>query len=136
MTGRKPPGVSWESWAERAIREGMERGEFDGLSGAGRPIDGLDRPHDELWWVNRKLRDEELIALPPTLAVRRDRQQLLANLATFRTEEQLRSVVDELNQRIRHINRYGAAGPPSNTMPLVVEDVVKRWKAQREPATG
>ncbi len=37
MTGRKPPGVSWESWTERKIREGIERGEFDGLPGAGKP---------------------------------------------------------------------------------------------------
>ena len=33
MTERKPPGVSWETWIDRQIREGMERGDFDGLAG-------------------------------------------------------------------------------------------------------
>ena len=28
---RKPPGVSWESWTERLIREGIERGEFEAV---------------------------------------------------------------------------------------------------------
>lgn len=35
--GRFPPRV-WESAAERAIREAQERGEFDNLPGAGRPL--------------------------------------------------------------------------------------------------
>ena len=38
MTERKPFGVSWETWIDRQIREGMERGEFDGLPGHGKPI--------------------------------------------------------------------------------------------------
>ena len=28
MTERKPPGVSWESWIDRQIREAEERGAF------------------------------------------------------------------------------------------------------------
>lgn len=131
MAQRKPPGISWESWSERLIREGIERGEFDDLPGKGRPIAGLDGPHDELWWVREKLRREELDALPPSLALRRDREQLLANLRAFDDEAALRATVEGLNARIRHLNRFGAPGPPSTVMVLDVDDVVARWAAAR-----
>ena len=39
MTDRKPPGVGFQTWVERQIREAMERGEFDNLPGKGKPID-------------------------------------------------------------------------------------------------
>jgi hypothetical protein len=44
MTERKPPGMRYEDWIERQIREAQERGAFDDLPGAGKPIPGLDRP--------------------------------------------------------------------------------------------
>ena len=72
MTERKPPGVSWETWIDRQIREGMERGDFDGLAGHGKPLADVDRPHDELWWVRNKLQREGVSYLPPTLALRKD----------------------------------------------------------------
>jgi hypothetical protein len=37
MTGRKPPGMSWETWIDRQIRQGMDNGDFDNLPGHGRP---------------------------------------------------------------------------------------------------
>jgi hypothetical protein len=58
MTERKPPGIGFQTWVERQIREAMERGEFDNLPGAGKPIADLDKPHDELWWIKQKLRRE------------------------------------------------------------------------------
>lgn len=132
MTQRKPAGASWEAWTERLIREGIERGDFDDLPGKGQPIAGLDGPRDELWWVREKLRREELEALPPSLALRRDREQLLANLARFDDEALLRAVTEELNQRIRQLNRYGAPGPPSTVMVLDVDDVVSRWRTAHQ----
>jgi hypothetical protein len=50
----------------------MERGEFDNLPGAGKPIPALDKPHDELWWITQKLRRENLSYLPATLALRKE----------------------------------------------------------------
>ncbi|MFL6219846.1 MAG: DUF1992 domain-containing protein, partial [Actinomycetes bacterium] len=78
MTDRKPPGVGFGTWVERRIREAAERGEFDNLPGAGKPIADLDKPHDELWWVKDKLRRENLSYLPPTIALRKEAEDALA----------------------------------------------------------
>ncbi|MGH9004035.1 MAG: DUF1992 domain-containing protein, partial [Acidimicrobiia bacterium] len=80
MTERKPPGVSWETWIDRQIRQGMESGDFDDLPLTGRPIPGLDRPRDEMWWVRDKLRRENVSYLPPTLAVRKELEDTLAKV--------------------------------------------------------
>lgn len=133
MTERKPGGVSWETWTERLIREGIERGEFDRLPGAGKPLAGLDGPHDELWWVNDKLRREDLVVLPPSLALRREREVLLEGLATIGDEQALRAAVADLNARILHLNRYGAPGPPSTLMAMDADDIVARWRRARTP---
>lgn len=55
MTERKPSGVSFESWVEKQIREAGERGDLDNIPGAGKPIPGLDKPHDDMWWVRQKI---------------------------------------------------------------------------------
>jgi hypothetical protein len=47
-----------ESLVERRIREAMERGEFDKLPGAGKPIPDLDENEDELAWVKRWMKRE------------------------------------------------------------------------------
>ncbi len=47
-----------ESMVERRIREAMERGEFENLPGAGKPIPDLDQPEDELAWVKRWMKRE------------------------------------------------------------------------------
>jgi Domain of unknown function (DUF1992) len=81
MTDRKPPGVGFGTWVEHKIREAAERGAFDNLPGAGKPIPDLDKPHDELWWIKRKLRDEGLAWLPPTIALRKEAEAALATAA-------------------------------------------------------
>ena len=63
------------------ILEATERGAFDNLPGAGRPIEDLDKPHDELWWVKQKLRRENLSYLPPTIALRKEAEDALAAAA-------------------------------------------------------
>jgi hypothetical protein len=47
-----------ESLVERKIREAMERGDFDDLPGAGKPIPDLHRPEDELTWVRKWMQRE------------------------------------------------------------------------------
>jgi hypothetical protein len=118
MTERKPPGVGFGTWVERQIREATARGEFDNLPGAGKPIEDLDQPHDELWWVKGKLRREHFSYLPPTMALRKAAEDALA------AAEQ-------------EGNRKAASGPPLNLMPFDVERVVGAWRErQRQRERG
>ena len=133
MSARKPPGVGFETWVERQIREATERGEFDNLPGAGKPIPDLDEPHDELWWVKRKLRREHLAYLPPTIALRKEAEAALEAAANAATEGEVRRIVAAINRKIADGNRKAASGPPLNLTPFDVERVVRRWRERRAP---
>jgi hypothetical protein len=49
VSERKPAEMAIETWVERQIREAQERGAFDNLPGAGKPIPGIAEPDDEHW---------------------------------------------------------------------------------------
>ncbi len=119
---------------DAVIRESQDRGEFDDLPGRGRPIPGIDKPHDELWWVRQKLRDEGVSYLPPTLALRKDKEDTLAAVTALGSEARVRGLLEELNERIRAVNRRPAAGPPSTVTLVDVEGVVSKWRAGRRVA--
>ena len=72
MTERKPPGVSFESWVDKQIRDASERGDFKDLPGFGKPLPDDTAPYDELWWVKGKMHREGVSVLPPTLALRKE----------------------------------------------------------------
>jgi hypothetical protein len=131
MTERKPPGIGFETWVERRIREAAERGELDNLPGAGKPIADLDKPHDELWWVKQKLRRENLSYLPPTIALRKEAEDALLAASQAGSEGQVRRIVADINRKILEGNRKAASGPPLNLMPFDVERVVRAWRDQR-----
>lgn len=128
VTDRKPPGVSFETWVEKQIREATERGEFDDLPGAGKPIPDLDKPYDELWWVKEKLRRENISHLPPTLALRKAAEDALAAAANAPTEDDVRRIVTGINARIAEAIRKPLSGPPLNLVPFDVERVVRDWR--------
>ena len=130
---RKPAGVSWESWIDRKIRESMEAGEFDNLPGSGQPIADLARPYDELWWLRKKLREEQLSIDPPTLVLRREYHDTMAQIAEARTEREVRRLVAAINERIIYVNSHTTFGPPSDLVPLDVERVVAGWREKRSP---
>lgn len=50
--------------AEHKILAAIEAGEFDNLPGFGKPSPLIDEPYDPLWWVRRKLQQENLPADP------------------------------------------------------------------------
>jgi hypothetical protein len=131
MTERKPPGMSWETWIDRQVREGMERGEFDGLPGHGKPIKDLDRPRDELWWVRDKLRREGVEFLPPTLALRREVEIAREAIAAATTEAAVRDIVAAINAKIIKVNSTATSGPPSTVVKLDEEGEVRRWRESR-----
>jgi hypothetical protein len=131
MSERKPPGVGFETWVERQIREATEQGEFDNLPGAGKPIEDLDKPHDELWWVKQKLRREHFAYLPPTIALRKEAEEALEAASRAGSEAEVRRIVADINARIVAGNRKAASGPPLNLMPFDVEAVVGAWHERR-----
>ena len=128
MVERRPTLTTWENWIERQIREGIERGEFNDLPGAGKPLEGLDGPHDDEWWVKQKLRREKVSYLPPALAVRTEVEMAMKRIADATSETVVRQIVMELNERIVHVNSRTTTGPPPTLMPMDVELVVQRWK--------
>jgi hypothetical protein len=136
MTERKPPGVGFETWVERQLREAAERGAFDDLPGAGKPIPDLDKPHGELWWVKQKLRREHFSYLPPTIALRKRAEEALEAAARAGSEDAVRRIVAGINAKIIEGNRRAASGPPLNLAPFDVERVVRDWRDRRGSAEG
>ena len=122
--GRKPPRVRWETWVERQIRESMERGDFDNLPGAGKPIPDLAAPYDELWWLRKKLRDEKLSIDPPILVLRRELDETLQRIGAARSEAEVRRLVVAINERIVDVNAHSFFGPATDLAPLNVERIV------------
>ncbi|QFY13602.1 DUF1992 domain-containing protein [Nonomuraea phyllanthi] len=133
MTERKPLGMPFESWVDRQIREAEERGAFDDLPCAGKPIPGLDRPHDDMWWIKQKVESEGLsMPLPPTLALRKEAEEALAQARGARSETEARRIVEEINQKIREAIRTGLSGPPLNLMPFDADEIVSEWRQARK----
>ena len=115
----------WESLIDKQIREAMERGEFDDLSGKGEPIDLSENPFEDPDWrlAHRMLRNagfapywlEERKDIDAELALARShlarvwtlrqnaRNTQHENSAMARWQQELetfRKKIEELNRRI------------------------------------
>ncbi|MEU4143876.1 DUF1992 domain-containing protein [Streptomyces parvulus] len=132
MTERKPPGVDFESWVDRQIREAEARGEFAALSGAGKPLASeMDSTYDELWWVKRKMAREGFSVLPPTLALRKEAEDSLEAALKAPSERVVRRIIEAVNVKIRDVMLKPPPGPPLGMKPYDVDDVVERWREGR-----
>lgn len=87
---------------ERQIREAMERGEFEALPGAGKPIPDLDRQYEPSWWAKRLIERTRLEEEAAELRriVRREKPLLKASV----DPEAAARRIDELNQAIAAMN--------------------------------
>lgn len=128
MTQRKKPGVRFESWIDRQVRSAAQRGEFDDLPGTGLPLPDLDRPHDEMWWVKRKLARENLAYLPPSLALRKEAHDVIAGVARARSQAEVRERIEAINDKILEAIRMGIRGPELQLVPFDVERYVREWR--------
>jgi Domain of unknown function (DUF1992) len=137
MTERKPAGMSFTSWIDQQISEAMERGAFDNLPGAGKPLPKRD-DDTEAWlmeWLRREgVSTEEM--LPTPLKLRKQSARLAENVHELRSEQAVREVVGELNERIMNWRKL-PLGPPI-FVPLVDEEkMVAAWRdAQPSPAAA
>ncbi|NLW99280.1 MAG: DUF1992 domain-containing protein [Actinomycetales bacterium] len=129
----RPTAPVYETPADRAIREAMERGEFDDLPGSGKPLPPLGDPNDPLWWV-RGLADREQLdftgALPPAIALRKEAAGFPESLLDLRSEESVRTVLEDFNTRVRRDRlRLPEPGLPQVLAPTVdVEALVAKWR--------
>ena len=124
--------MRYESWVERQVREAIERGEFDNLPGAGRPLPSINGREDENWWVKGLLEREQLpMPLPTSLALRREVADLPQTLADVPDESTVRDIIEDLNRRIRDSHRRRVDGPPIVVKPVDVEQIVTDWRRSR-----
>ncbi len=126
----------FESLVERQIREAQERGEFDNLPGAGKPLRGLGGADDPDWWVKQMMRREGLEmadALPPAMALRKEAAGFPHSLLDLRTEESVRSVLEDFNRRVKLDRLRPVVGPfpPLLARTVDVEELVALWRVLR-----
>ena len=135
MTERKPPGMSFETWVDTQIAQGMARGDFDGLAGAGKPIRGLDREETAYDWALAKARREGVdtaAMLPPGLALRRERDELPARAARLGTAAEVRALAEDYNARVQAFWRRPQESRWSPVPGLAdVEALVAGWEQAR-----
>jgi hypothetical protein len=132
VTERKPAGMPFESWVERQIREAQERGEFDDLPGAGKPLPGLTGQYDEMWWVRQVVEREQISTLPPMLALRREAEDLLDGLAGVPSEAEVRDLVRDYNARVAEAIRRPQDGPLfAIARRLDIDEVLAAWARRR-----
>ncbi|MET7806234.1 DUF1992 domain-containing protein [Micromonospora chersina] len=130
--------TGWEAAVEAQIRSAQERGEFDNLPGAGKPIPGRDLPYDEGWWIRSFLEREQLpgdLLLPTPLQLRRRIEKLPDEVRDLPTEESVRAYVAALNTEVAAWLRT-PTGPRVVVRPVNADDVVRDWRAARERAAA
>ncbi|MFF4694604.1 DnaJ family domain-containing protein [Streptomyces chattanoogensis] len=130
MTERKPPGVDFESWVDKQIREATERGDFAHLAGKGKPLRDLDQPYDELWWIKDKIRRENVSCLPPSLVLRKEAEDALEAASHAPTEAALRRILTDINERIRAALCRPPEGPPLHLTPFDIDEEARKWRAR------
>ena len=111
MTERKPQGMSFQTWVDSQISRSIERGDFDGLSGAGKPLPRESVADDAYEWALAKARREGVdtaAMLPPGLALRRERDLLPARAARLTSEADVRALAEDYNARVEAVWRRPA----------------------------
>ena len=129
-----------ETWVDRQIREAQERGEFDNLPGAGKPLGDLGDPDDADWWVRNKIKREKLDvsgALPTPLALRKEASEFPGSLADVRSETEVREILEDFNHRVKIDRLRPAVGnlPPLIARTVDIDEVVEQWRTLRTALT-
>src|ERR1700735_3988602 len=110
MTERKPPDMSFRSWIDQQINEAAERGAFEDLPGAGKPLPKSEEDAAQAWlreYVRREgVSTEEFLPVP--LKLRKESERLADAAAGLPSGEGVRGGAAEPNGA----NKKGAADPP------------------------
>lgn len=121
-----------ESLAEKAIREAIERGEFDNLPGAGKPLN-LSRSGDPEWWVKNLVEREGDVPLGGAVSLRREADGFPESLSDMPHEAAVRAVLEDFNARVAADWRRPqiGRGTPVVARKVDVDAMVERWKAMK-----
>jgi hypothetical protein len=101
----------YESAIDRAVREATERGAFDDLPGAGKPLT-IRNSGDPDWWL-KQLVEREQIAPDLTVSLRREADGFPESLLDLPTEEAVRAVLEDFNERVKIDWMRPRTGPSS-----------------------
>lgn len=133
MTERKPAGKSFTSWIDQQIQEAQERGAFDALPGAGKPLPRRSAADDAQAWLRDKLEREGVPTeelLPTPLKLRKRAQRLAETVGDLPSEQDVRAAVAELNHSIIEWRRIPLG--PQIFVPLVnADELVSQWRDRR-----
>jgi hypothetical protein len=117
-------------WVDLQVQRAMERGEFDNLPGAGKPLPPLDNDPD--WWLKKLIERERITGvLPEALQLRKDDAELDALLDRQGSEAVVRELLETFNRRIVHARRQLQGGPPVITPLRDVDAEVAAWRERR-----
>jgi hypothetical protein len=121
----------FQGWIDKQIQEAQDRGEFDNLPGAGKPIEGLDDP-DPDWWAKRLIEREQLtMPLPTSLALRKEREEIRQTVAAERTEGAVRQIIEDFNARVVTARRRAVGGPPLVVHTIDLDTALAEWREDR-----
>lgn len=123
----------YESLLDRQIRAAQERGEFDDLPGAGKPLASDSVPYRPDWWLNQVVEREKAgaYAIPPALALRKIADELTRGATEYRAEREVRAAVTDYNERADH-QRTLPQGGPAVVLPTLDEDaIVAGWRKRK-----
>lgn len=126
----------FESLLDRQIRAAQERGEFDDLPGAGKPLASDSVPYRADWWVNEVVQRENAgaYAIPPVLALRKVADELSAGAVGYVSERTVRAAVDDYNEQAVPARRLPQEGRVVILPTLDADQVVATWRAKRSAA--
>lgn len=119
------------TWVDLQVKQAIDRGDFDDLPGAGKPIPDLDAEHDPDWWLKKLIEREQVTGvLPASVQLRKDDAELDALLDATPSEKVAREIVEEFNKRVIAARYSVPQGPPLITMPRDVDETLAAWRAR------
>jgi hypothetical protein len=65
------------------------------------------------------------------MSLRIELEETLQKVGAAKTEEQVRTLVATINERIRYVNSHTISGPPTTIGVLDLDDVLRKWKDAR-----
>jgi Domain of unknown function (DUF1992) len=130
MTERKPADMSFPTWVEKQIQDAEERGAFDNLPLAGKPLPKGDDADEGQAWLRDYLRREGVSTeemLPTPLRLRKEAERLADTVHLLASEQHVREAVADLNERIMKWRRIPYGGPPLFVALVDEEALLTRW---------